>query len=367
MWFTKSVDVLWSAAHRDVVTYQESRRAPLEDLDLYVAAHQNNPTSTNIGVYAARATDASREFFAGLLEEMRLKPNKHDQLLFHNLLTWHRMKPTQPVAKEWRDAPKIPKPQNPAAWAFIDNHMGVASTHPIITQDTAFVHTLGNMPLDSQEGKKIQSKELGGWHGLGSPPGTPSYYGPSAHDGRTKYLALDGSPLNGISLCERDGYHNGRIAKARVAVLLALAAYTGRVLLLPRIVVDYHQYLLWTFLDLESVGYGVEWRETNFPSNPRSWKNGTHAFGSTARVSLQKHSVGTMTAAGPRWAAFESTWPRRPGEMADVMASALKPHGDAELLLVDLAFADGRFVPCGVLSTPSTTRPLTHRPRRSRS
>ena len=107
VWFTKSVDVLWGAAHRDVVTYQESRRAPLEDLDLYVAAHQNNPTSTNIGVYAARATDASREFFSGLLEEMRLKPNKHDQLLFHNLLTWHRMKPTQPVAKEWRDAPKI--------------------------------------------------------------------------------------------------------------------------------------------------------------------------------------------------------------------------------------------------------------------
>ena len=48
----------------------------------------------------------------------------------------------------------------------------------------------------------------------------------------------------------------------------------------------YHQYFLWTFLDLKSVGYGVEWRETNFPSNPRSWKNGTHAFGSTARVSL---------------------------------------------------------------------------------
>ena len=339
VWFTKSVDVLWSAAHRDVVTWQESRRAPLEELDLYVAAHQNNPTSTNIGVYAARATDASREFFSGLLEEMRLKPHKHDQLLFHNLLTWHRMKPTQPVAKEWRDAPKIPKPQNPAAWAFIDNHQGVASTHPIITQDTAFVHTLGNVPLDSQEGKKIQSKELGAWHGLGSPPGTPSYYGASAHDGRTKYLALDGSPLNGISLCERDGYHNGRIAKARVAVLLALAAHTGRVLLLPRVVVDYHQYFLWTFLDLKSVGYGVEWRETNFPSNPRSWKNGTHAFGSTARVSLQKHAVGTMTGAGPRWAA-----PPKGGALADLLAAALKPHDGAELLLVDLAFADERFV-----------------------
>ena len=154
VWFTKSIDVLWSAAHRDVVTYQESRRAPLEDLDCTWRRTRTTRPPRILGCTRARATDASREFFAGLLEEMRLKPNKHDQLLFHNLLTWHRMKPTQPVAKEWRDAPKIPKPQNPAAWAFIDNHMGVASTHPIITQDTAFVHTLGNMPLDSQEGKK---------------------------------------------------------------------------------------------------------------------------------------------------------------------------------------------------------------------
>ena len=339
VWFTKSVDVLWSAAHRDVVTYQESRRAPLEDLDLYVAAHQNNPTSTNIGVYAARATDASREFFSGLLEEMRLKPGKHDQLLFHNLLTWHRMKPSQSVPGDWGDAPKVPRPTNPAAWAFIDNHQGVASTHPIITQDTAFVHTLGNVPLDSQEGKKIQSKELGAWHGLGSPPGDAVLLRCFGARRPHEYHELDGSPLNGISLCERDGYHNGRIAKARVAVLLALAAYTGRVLLLPRVVVDYHQYFLWTFLDLKSVGYGVEWRETNFPSNPRSWKNGTHAFGSSARVSLQKHAVGTMTAAGPRWAA-----PPKGGALADLLAAALKPHDGAELLLVDLAFADERFV-----------------------
>ena len=124
-----------------------------------------------------------------------------------------------------------------------------------------------------------------------------------------------------------------------MAVLLALAAHTGRVLLLPRVVVDYHQYFLWTFLDLKSVGYGVEWRETNFPSNPRSWKNGTHAFGSSARVSLQKHAVGTMTAAGPRWAA-----PPKGGALADLLAAALKPHDGAELLLVDLAFADERFV-----------------------
>lgn len=347
VWFLKGIDALWTAAHRDVVTHGESRNTHVDRLDLYVGAHQNNPTSANIGVYAARASEATREFFSGLLEEMRLKPKAHDQLLFHNLLTWHRMRPNQPVSNDWGDAPKIPRPQHPAAWAFMDNHAGVASTNPIITQDTVFVHTLGNVPLDSQEGKKIQAKEMGAWHGRGSPPGTPRYYGPAAHDGRTTYLALDGSPLNGISLCQRDGYHNGRVAKARVAILLALAAYTGRVLLLPRVVVDYHQYFLWTFLDLQSVGYGVEWRETNFPSNPRSWKNSTHAFGSTARVSFQKNAVGSITGAGPTWAAVpkRSTWPA-PGRagLADFWAAALKPHADAELLLVDLAFADGRFV-----------------------
>ena len=46
-----------------------------------------------------------------------------------------------------------------------------------------------------------------------------------------------------------------------------------------------------------------------------------------------------MTAAGPRWAA-----PPKGGALADLLAAALKPHDGAELLLVDLAFADERFV-----------------------
>ena len=89
----------------------------------------------------------------------------------------------------------------------------------------------------------------------------------------------------------------------------------------------------------ESVGYGVEWRETNF-LEPAELKNGTHAFVDGRHVA--KHSVGTMSR-GPAVGGFESTWPRRPGELADVLASALKPHG-GRALLVDLAFADGRFV-----------------------
>lgn len=75
------------------------------------------------------------------------------------------------------------------------------------------------------------AKELGVWHGLGAPPGAPPYYGAAAHDGRTRYLALDGAPMGAVSLCEKEGYHNGRFVKAKLAVLLCLARATGRALL----------------------------------------------------------------------------------------------------------------------------------------
>ena len=98
-------------------------------------------------------------------------------------------------------------------------------------------------------GKKILAKERGAWHGLGGPPGEPTYYGPGAHDGRTRYLALDGTPLGGLSTSgavrcsstrveetrhDRSG-KDATLIKARVAALVALAAATGRVLLLPRV------------------------------------------------------------------------------------------------------------------------------------
>ena len=54
VWFTKSIDVLWSAAHRDVVTYQESRRAPLEDLDLRGGAPEQPDLHEYRGVRRAR-------------------------------------------------------------------------------------------------------------------------------------------------------------------------------------------------------------------------------------------------------------------------------------------------------------------------
>ena len=102
----------------------------LEDLDVFVAAHQNNPTSTNIGVYAVRGTRAAAAFFADCVAEADAKPKAHDQLLFHNLLGYHRMAlHGSPVPKQanWKDRPGTPKPAEPITSGFIAPHVGVSS------------------------------------------------------------------------------------------------------------------------------------------------------------------------------------------------------------------------------------------------
>jgi len=139
--------------------------------------------------------------------------------------------------------------------------------------------------------------------------------------------------------------------------LAFLAAATGRVLVLPRLLVDYHVYFLWTFLDLKSLEPGVAWRETNFPSNLRSWKNATHPFSSTARVKLDGKAVGLVADDGPaRWARLAKPPPST--SLERVWASALAPTNDAELLLVDMPFADGTFVAalsnCDFEKSPTT-------------
>ena len=175
--------------------------------------------------------------------------------------------------------------------------------------------------------------EIGGFKDSGF-----RYY---AHGART-YLALDGTPLGGISLCEKEGYHNGRFVKTKIALLAAMAAATGRTLLLPRVLVDYHTYFLWTFLDLSSLGVGVDFRETNFLHNPRARASPDRPMDSVARVALGRGAVaGAVGAdgAGPVWAALDPNQ-----DVVDHWAAALEPHAAAELLLVNLDFVDGEFV-----------------------
>ena len=85
-------------------------------------------------------------------------------------------------------------------FALIPPLIGISSTNPVATERTIFVHTLGTKPLLAHNGKLLHAKELGLFYGLGAPVlqnGTklPTYYGSGAHDGRTKYIALDGADM----------------------------------------------------------------------------------------------------------------------------------------------------------------------------
>ncbi|KAJ8605136.1 hypothetical protein CTAYLR_000467 [Chrysophaeum taylorii] len=323
--------------------------------DILVAAHQNNPSSTNIGVYAVRASNATRGFFRDCLEEADAKPRAHDQLIFHNMLSWHRQTKygLRPPAA-WKDKPSTPPPTEPAVADHVPPHVGVCSTRPVPTERTLFVHTLGTSPLKAHHGKMIHAKELGVWHGLGRPRDDrggrlPAYYGADAHDGRVKYLALDGRALAALTVCEREGYHNGRWLKAHLAILITFAKATRRVLVLPKIIADYHLYFAWIFLDLQSLEGLVDWRETNFPANRRAWVNRTHPFTSVVRVSLRESRIG-LDDGSVSWSAFDPA--ASPDAAWNAWAAAVdRPE---ELLLLHDGFVDGDFVKV-LTNCPSTT------------
>ena len=62
-----------------------------------------------------KTTRAAAAFFADCVAEADAKPKAHDQLLFHNLLGYHRMAlHGSPVPKQanWKDRPGTPKPDD---------------------------------------------------------------------------------------------------------------------------------------------------------------------------------------------------------------------------------------------------------------
>jgi hypothetical protein len=92
--------------------------------DILLASHQNNAQSGNIGVYAARATDATREFFEDCLEFARLKPAEHDQRIFNNLVALSKMVASgQPIPKGWGDRPPTALAARPVTSAFMGPHV----------------------------------------------------------------------------------------------------------------------------------------------------------------------------------------------------------------------------------------------------
>jgi len=61
-----------------------------------------------------------------------------------------------------------------------------------------------------------------------------------------------------------------------MAILIAIARKTNRILVLPQIFdadMDAGTYFLWTMMDYSKVNDMVDFRETNFISNPKAWRS----------------------------------------------------------------------------------------------
>jgi hypothetical protein len=139
------------------------------------------------------------------------------------------------------------------------------------------------------------AKELGVWYGFES-KGTHhnsdntqgGYY--NRTDEYRRYIWLDGPMGNTYSLQDAsDRYHNNRIMSWTMAALIAIARRTNRIFILPKVIYassDAGLYFLWTLMDYSALEGVVEFRETNFPSNPKAWKSRELPFSSVATTAF---------------------------------------------------------------------------------
>ena len=276
-------DVWFIKSPQQLLSYQIEK----SKVDILFSSHQNNARSGNIGVFSVLANKRTQAYFKDCVELSGRFPELHDQRIMTNLaaLSQYVMR-KQKIPDYWKDRPPIPDPPLPVTHEFIDPHVIVASVKPIPTEWSIAVHVLDVKPLQSPHGKKMVAKELGVWHGHQRVPGA-GYYDRIGHRAR-RYLLLDGRVLGGLSLCTAEFYHQGQVVRGTIAALAALAKHTGRILVLPRVIVDYHTYFVWTHLDLKSLEMqGVEFRETSFPNNRKSWWSSSI---STASSSSQSSS-----------------------------------------------------------------------------
>eukprot|EP00633_Aureoumbra_lagunensis_P005020 CAMPEP_0197307678 /NCGR_PEP_ID=MMETSP0891-20130614/5594_1 /TAXON_ID=44058 ORGANISM="Aureoumbra lagunensis, Strain CCMP1510" /NCGR_SAMPLE_ID=MMETSP0891 /ASSEMBLY_ACC=CAM_ASM_000534 /LENGTH=472 /DNA_ID=CAMNT_0042791305 /DNA_START=625 /DNA_END=2043 /DNA_ORIENTATION=- len=308
------------------VWFIKSVRSLKPKLDMLVATHQNNPRAINIGYFAIRANNATRNFFQDCVAEAKMKPHFSDQKIFEAVSNWHRICRTgEKEPSVWKYKPNTTCPKHSVYIDFIPPHTGVCSTHPIPTTETLFVHTLGNTPLQSPNGKRMHAKELGIWRG------TRAYYAKS-----NKYLALDGFVNNGITLCQEEGYHQRFWLWTQLAVLITFAKASHRILILPKIIADFFVFFPWTFLDLESLHDLCDFRETNFVSHRRAWYNNTHPFSSVAQISLRDDAIGIALDQTVSWYALSPSFSVH--EKWHHWAAAVNSLRERQLLLLHPGF-----------------------------
>jgi len=228
--------------------------------DILVSSHQNYPLSSNIGVYAVNANDATREYFQHCLE-VSAKVEIHDQKLMQYLATVSRH----------QEEGKDPLDDHPNVTFEHYVHMELLSPHeiacsewPRATLETIAIHPLASRPLMGPHGKMQIAKEFGAFYG------SNGYYSSEG-----KYLWLDRfeNSYSIVTNFQHQGlglWHDGRAMKWTIAMMITLAKHTNRILVLPRILADLGRHYLWEILDLQVLeNLGVEVRETSFLNNPK--------------------------------------------------------------------------------------------------
>ncbi|CAB9520021.1 unknown protein [Seminavis robusta] len=296
--------VAWTSAvaPKTVDTEQEDLKHSVANTKFEVSLALYCPKCVNIGVYLVHANAATKEYFKVAIQLAQDCPDTHDQFVMAQILHMVNMGEKFGYSKNWKPAPPdyIPKFQHPVKHGFFSSHEIAAAERPYTSQMAIAIHPLRDAPLKSPHGKKILAKEMGAWYGFEGPPGAiqagtaAGYY---HRQGRARrYLMMDGHILNGYSTVINWEFDAGEAGINgffenlfwAVATVVALARRTGRIWILPPVPAERGIHFLWSILDLESVEeLGVDYRETTFFSNPKSWVHPHDTpFDTVARTAL---------------------------------------------------------------------------------
>lgn len=334
--------------------------------DILASSHVKDPLSINIGVFSISANKRTKDYFELCLLMGTLSPDTHDQWIMGQLLLvayiMHSSggKSYMKLDREWKPPP--PPEHNPPNMT-LPPHLGLYSTmeimsgaHPYPTKNTIAIHTLTKTPLKKPFGKKILAKELGAW------TGAAGYYSKCGTSRR--FLMMDGhdSP-NSYSLLQTFEYdtmdaesmlvYSETAFKWTIAVLLALARRTGRIFIMPKVIYIDGSYSLWSMLDFEPVKkMQIEFRETNFPHNKKSWYSDETPFRSAARTALAPltsvDKEGTMYAQLPNadikaWKFSNTTSEAEALDTWWALHTAIPEIDSSELLLVNPHFMSSHY------------------------
>jgi len=288
--FFTEMDVWWIRSPKENLVEFQKRHDDEEhdEKHLYLSGHQNNPHAPNIGVYAVKADKYTEEYFKIVIDFLKQKPETHDQWIMAEV---YRLFQHTYDNQEYKlggtfkpdGPPETPSVQNPFKAKYFSPHEVVADERPMPTHATLAIHTLNSTPLQMPHGKKMVAKELGVYHGFRSNPSSqevgPNAAGYYERSGQyRKYIMLDTSTrTNMYSNVQPGRYHDKMTTQWTMALLIALARKTDRILVLPQVFqadMDAGTYFSWPMMDYLKVSEMVDFRETNFVSNRRAWKHG---------------------------------------------------------------------------------------------